>query len=101
MRERAALIINKAIQCPSFDYIDEIDKVKRRPDSFLGLVLGIVLSRITLKPLRIPTENIHNKRSLDSKLFFLSICSIRILTRTEVMTVLNKSEKFVEGVEGG
>ena len=69
MRERAALIINKAIQCPSFDYIDEIDKVKRRPDSFLGLVLGKLF--VTLNWLRILTEHIDKKYSLKSKLFFI------------------------------
>ena len=41
IRERSALLINKAIQSPSFDDIDVFKTIKRRSDSMLGLVIGI------------------------------------------------------------
>ena len=41
IRERSALLINKAIQFPSFDDKDVFKTIKRRSDSLLGLVIGI------------------------------------------------------------
>ena len=77
--KRSATDPSDAIDDADFDPYSDYQPKKER-------FLEIVITRFLL---RILTEHIESICRGDSQLFFVSICSIRILTRTRVIAILN------------